>query len=446
MIYKLEKPNLSNINESKIFGLLLNKNDQTVLDLAKKTFSPVYLYWDKVKYKTLPKGISNEEFWYLIKFLRQAQYSKAIIKDEKGRYFKWLKLPDLEEFLHEADLHTGGMLFGFAKEMDKKTKYRFISRGIIEEAIASSQLEGASTTRQVAKRMIQEKRKPNTKDEQMIFNNYQAMQIIEEEYKDQKLSLDLLFELHRLITKDTMTDNSEVGRFREDKDKIVVGGKEKSGKIYFIPPKMNFVKEEIKNFIKFANDELDNPFIHPVIKAIMIHFWMGYLHPFTDGNGRLARLLFYWYLLRNNYWAFAYLPISKRIKRSPAQYGNAYLYSEQDDLDLTYFIDYNIRKIKTAISDFRQYFEKKSKENLKMNKLSKRKYDLNERQIQLLQYYFGDKNARTSASTHMSINRITKMTAIKDLKELKKLGFLFSEKKGRRVYYYATKKVKDLFK
>jgi len=444
MIYKLEKPDLSKINRNKAIELFLNKEKPDFLDLFNKSFSPIYLYWDKIKYKTLPKNFSNEEFWLAIKFIRQAQYLKTVIKNENGDYFKWLKLPDLEQFFHEADLNTGGSLFGFTKLIDEKKKYKFISRGIIEEAIASSQLEGANTTRRVAKQMLREKRKPRTNDEQMIFNSYMAMQAIEEEYKNQKLNLDLLFELHRLITKDTIREE-DIGRFRKDSEDIIVADPNKSGKIYHIPPKAAFVKKEIKNFIKFVNDELETSFIHPIIKAIMIHFWIGYLHPFTDGNGRLARLLFYWYLLKNNYWAFAYLPISKIIKKSSIQYGNAYLYSEQDDLDLTYFIDYNIRKIKISIENFREYFEDKSKRNLKMNKLSKNKYNLNDRQIQLLQYYYEDKNARTSTPTHMSINGISRKTAIKDLKELEKFGFLTSEKEGKRVYYYTTNKVDVLF-
>lgn len=444
MIYKLEKPDLSKINRDKAIELFLNREKPDFLNLFNKSFSPIYLYWDKIKYKTLPNNFSNEEFWYAIKFIRRAQYLPTVIKNENGDYFKWLKLPDLEQFLHGADLNTGGALFGFTKSIDEKTKYKFISRGIIEEAIASSQLEGANTTRRIAKQMLRERRKPTTNDEQMILNNYTAMQAIEEEYKNQKISLDLLFELHKSITKDTIKED-EVGRFRKDSENIIVGERGKSGKIYHIPPKAAFIKKEIQNFIQFANDELETSFIHPIIKAIMIHFWIGYLHPFTDGNGRLARLLFYWYLLKNNYWAFVYLPISKIIKKSPTQYGNAYLYSEQDDLDLTYFIDYNIRKIKIAIEDFREYFERKSKRNLRMNKLSKMKYNLNDRQIQLLQYYYEDKDARTSTSTHMNINRISKKTAIKDLKELERFGFLTSEKKGRRIYYYTTDKVKVLF-
>jgi len=444
MIYKLEKPDLSKININRAIKLFLNKEDQGVSNLFDKSFSPIYLYWDKIKYKTLPKNISKEEFWYAIKFIRSTRHLKTVIKNENGNYFKWLKLPDLEQFFHEVDLNTGGALFGSTKTIDEKTKYRFISRGIIEEAIASSQLEGANTTRRIAKQMLREKRKPTTNGEQMILNNYTAMQAIEEEYKNQKISLDLLFELHKLIAKDTIKED-EIGRFRKDKEKIIVGERDKSGKIYHIPPKVAFIKKEIKNFIQFANDELETPFIHPIIKAIMIHFWIGYLHPFTDGNGRLARLLFYWYLLKNDYWAFAYLPISKIIKKSPIQYGNAYLYSEQDDLDLTYFIDYNIRKIKIAIKDFKEYSESKSKRNLRMNKLSKMKYNFNDRQIQLLQYYYEDKDASTSTSTHMNINGISKKTAIKDLKELEKSRFLISERKGKRIYYYATDKIKGLF-
>jgi len=444
MIYKLEKPDLSKINRNKAIKLVLNRENQGISTLFNKSFNPIYLYWDKIKYKTLPKNISKEEFWYAIKFMRRAQSTETVIKNENGDYFKWLRLPNLEQFLHEADLNTGGALFGFTKSIDEKTKYKFISRGIIEEAIASSQLEGANTIRRIAKQMLREGRKPTTNDEQMILNNYMAMQAIEEEYKNQKISLDLLFELHRLIAKDTIKEN-EVGRFRKDSENIIVGERDKSGKIYHIPPKAAFIKKEIQNFIQFANDELETPFIHPIVKAIMIHFWLGYLHPFTDGNGRLARLLFYWYLLKNNYWAFAYLPISKIIKKSPIQYSNAYLYSEQDDLDLTYFIDYNIRKIKIAIENFREYFESKSKRNLRMNKLSKMKYNLNDRQIQLLQYYYEDKDARTSTPTHMNINRISRKTAIKDLKELEKLRFLTSEKKGKRVYYYTTDKVRGLF-
>ena len=448
MLYKIKKPNLSKINYGKVFENILKqdaKKIQEIIKLTQETFQPMYLYWDKIKYKQLPKGISPEEFWVSVKFTRKNLAIKSEIKSENGKYFTWIRLLGTEEFFHKIDLNTGGSFFTIKENVDEKNKQKLIFRGVMEEAIASSQLEGASTTRKVAKQFLREGRKPKNESEQMILNNYQTMQIIESDYKNKEMNLSLIFELHKMITKNTIPEN-EQGKFRKDTDNIVVSDKKYSNIIYHQPPKIAFVKNEFENFVKFANDQLDEPFIHPVLKAIMLHFWIGYLHPFTDGNGRLARLIFYWYLLKKDYWAFSYLPISKAIKKSPIQYGNAYVYSEQDDFDLTYFIDYNIRKIKLAISDFEEYLERKSKENLRMNKLARTKYNLNERQIQLLQYLYGDRNEKTALNVHMNIYQVTKMTAIKDLKNLEKLGFIISEKQGRNIYYYATDKIGKLFR
>jgi len=445
MLYKLKKPDLSKINFGEVSEKILKQDTEETQKIAKliqETFQPIYLYWDKIKHKQLPKGISPEVFWMLVKFVRNNQAIKSEIKNENGKYFTWIKLSGIEEFFHKMDLHTGGSFFSVKKDTDEKNKQKLIFRGIMEEAIASSQLEGASTTRKVAKQFLREGRKPKNESEQMILNNYQTMQIIENEYKDRKIDLALIFELHKMITKNTIPEN-EQGKFRENKDNIIIS--DNSNVIYHQPPKVLFVKNEMERFIKFANDELEGQFLHPLIKAIMLHFWIGYLHPFTDGNGRLARVMFHWYLLRKGYWAFSYLSISKTVKKSPAQYGNAYVYSEQDDLDLTYFIDYNIRKIKSAIDDFEEYLERRFEDNLKMNKLSKAKYNFNERQIQLLQYLYGDSNERTSLNMHMNIYQVTKKTAIKDLKSLEKLKFLFSKRQGRNVYYYATDKIKRLF-
>ncbi|MBW6440715.1 Fic family protein [Patescibacteria group bacterium] len=447
MLYKLEKPDLSKVDKKKILETILEKEESAVqvLSLIQKTFQGEYLYWDKIKYKTLPKNISKEEFWSIIKIFRRAQSTKSPIKDKSGKYFNWIKLPEYEEFFHEIDMNTGGYLFTSKQDVDVKNKQKFISRGIMEEAIASSQLEGANTTRKAAKQFLREGKKVRNESEQMIFNNYRMMQLIESDYKDRKMGLDLILELHSIITKDIISiPENKKGALRKSQDEIVVS--DNKGEIYHEAPKMEFVKNELGRFVNFANDELSGPFFHPIIKAVMLHFWIGYLHPFTDGNGRLARAIFYWYLAKKDYWAFVYLPISRVIKESSIQYGKVYVYSEQDDLDLTYFIDYNIRKIKTAISNFEEYLEKKSKENLVINKLLKTEYNINERQIQLLQYFHRDKNKKTSLRVHMNIYQVTKTTAIKDLKTLEKSGFLFSKKQGRNIYYFATEQVEKLFK
>lgn len=446
MLYKLEKPDLSKINNDRAIKLMQNKE---LLKIIKKTMNPDYLYWDKIKHKfkqDLPKGTTTEELWSLTKFLRKYFSERTItpIKTEKGERFSFIKLSRFEQFLHEIDLNMGGSLFVNSGDDKEKRKYQFISRGIMEEAIASSQLEGASTTRKDAKEFLREGRSPRTKDEKMILNSYNTRRVIEEKYKKEKLDIQTIFELHKMLTIGTVNEE-EIGRFRTNKDNIVVAN-DTENIVYHIPPKEKFVKEEIKELIKFANDEIETPFIHPVTKAILIHFWLGYLHPFTDGNGRLARALFYWYLSKKNYWAFAYLPISKVIKNSPGQYGMAYVLAEQDDCDLTYFIDYNIDKIQLAIKDFEAYIEEKRKENIEISRISKSRYNFNDRQLQLLQYLNGNKYGKTSASIYKNINNLkSRITATSDLKKLEKQGFLYSKKKGKEVFYFATDKIDRLF-
>lgn len=439
-IFKLEKPNLSAIDTKELFSLALDKVN--VGRLMHQTSFPEYIYWNKLKYKKLAKEFSPEKIWAILRFARKIQSTQSVIKAENNKNFTWFSLPGLEEFFHQMDLNMGGHLFAGVKEFDEKQRFKFIARGIQEEAIATSQLEGANTTRKLAKQFLLEGRKPKTEAEHMVLNSYKTMQVIEKEYKNKKISLESLFELHAMIVKNTVS-SKEQGHFRTDKDEIVVRDYKY---IYHIPPKVKFLKKEMDRLIKFANDQLGEPFIHPIIKAIMLHFWLAYLHPFTDGNGRLARLFFYWYLLRKGYWAFAYLPISSIIKRSPAQYRSAYVYSEQDDLDLTYFIDYNIRKIKLAAESFEKYAQEKSMENKIMNNFAKTEYKLNNRQIQLLQYYYNNKEEYTTPKMHMNLYQISKRTSSRDLQELKVAGFIAPKTVKRNTYYYATKKIEKLFK
>lgn len=444
MVYKIENPNLSKVSQKQIAQFISEANPE-LIRLVMGTMSPRYLYWDKVKYKSLPRGITHEEFWTLVKLTRNKflNRSETPIRDKQGVSFTWLpSLSGLPEFFHDIDLNMGGSLSMSPADIDDTLRFRFISRGIMEEAIASSQLEGANTSRKVAKKFLRERRKPRNKGEQMIFNNYQTMKAIEDEYQKKKLDKSTLLELHAMITTGTIP-SMEVGRFRTDRDNIAVYNSDSM--MVHQPPPVIFFNQEMDRFIQFANDESHGSFIHPIVKAIMIHFWVGYLHPFTDGNGRLARSLFYWYLLRKGYWAFGFLPLSTIIRKSPSQYGMAYLYAEQDENDLTYFIDYNISKIKQAKEEFERYVARIKKENMQMANISKTKYHLNDRQIQLLRYYSKNKDESTSTKTHMNVNQISRLTATKDLKGLEKMDFVISRKIGKAIHYFGTEKTGDIF-
>ncbi|MFC1659586.1 Fic family protein [Pseudomonadota bacterium] len=417
---------------------LEKKNKDGILDILSKTENPQYLYWTDLKYKNwIPAkyNYNKEDFWKLVKTHRRINNKKVNgIYNTNKKPFYFLELDRFDKFLAELDKISKGNFSSINNEM----KEELIKNNLIEESIASSQLEGANTTRKVAKEMINSGRKPKNNSERMIMNNYNAMKILEEDYKNKELTLKTIFNLHKILTKDdTSIPEDKRGAFRVDEDAIVVGARNSSNEYAHEAPKIDFVKKQIKKLTDFANDKTEDEyeFIHPLIKAIIIHFWIGYLHPFVDGNGRLARCLFYWYMLRHNYDVIGYYPISLRLKESPKQYSLAYIYTEQDDNDLTYFIDYNIRKIEESQIGFLDYFNKKIEISKYINKITI-KHKLSNRIQKMLQHINSSGKNYITPTIYQELFDISKPTAIGDLKELKNLKILKEQKSGREMRYF----------
>jgi Fic family protein len=123
----------------------------------------------------------------------------------------------------------------------------------------------------------------------------------------------------------------------------------------------------------------------------------------------------------------------------------AYIYAEQDDLDLTYFIDYHLRKIMIAVEHLDEYVRHLSQLNKKMKSVARTKYKLNDRQIGLLQFFYKKRDEHTTSTIHQNIYGVGRITANKDLKGLERMGFIVSEKIGKEVFYYGSDKLSSLF-
>ncbi len=437
--YFIEKPVYPESVKDVFFEMLTDKDSMEFGEIAN---IPSYLAWEDFKHKIgRNRKYTPEQIWFYVKQLRKISSRGTIIQTETGDYFSWYKLLTLDENLHKIDMFAGGRLFNRTDKLTGSKNHTYLSRGLIEEAIASSQLEGAHTTRTAARDMLLLNRAPKNESEIMIVNNYKTISKIQEEYKDRELSLDLLYEIHAMISDGTVPSDEQY-RLRKDTDNVVVQGMIGSEEyIAHVPPTEKFLKEQIEVFIKYANQDDGKYFTHPIVKAILIHFWIGYLHPFTDGNGRLARALFYWFLLRKGYWTFMYLPFSTIIKKAPWQYAMAYIYAEQDDYDVTYFVDFHIKKILSAITEFESYLDEKIEENKVIEKTISLKYSLNDRQKQLIYYLVSDNNPSVTVSSHRTLHNITRQTASRDLNLLEESKLLIGKREGRITKYYPTEKL-----
>ena len=267
-----------------------------------KDIQDEYLYWDKVKYKS--KNINPIELWNAIKLHRKIKSNSVIF----GKYqFFYVVTDYMQRALHQFDMHIGGTL-GSNIEIAESDKTKYIISSIMEEAISSSQMEGANTTRKKAKEMIQKEQKPKNKSEQMIMNNFITMKHIVQ-HKNEDITPDKILYIHKLMSNKTLDDIEDEGRFRDNDEIHVVN--QVNSEIVHTPPTNDELEKLINDLCFFFNND-SKDFIHPIIKGCIIHFMIGWIHPFTDGNGRTARALFYWYMLKKGYWLTCLLYTSRR--------------------------------------------------------------------------------------------------------------------------------------
>ncbi len=406
---------------SKVFEILMDNDCNNSIS----KINDDYLYWDKVKYK-VPKGVDKNDFWNAIKYSRYNN-SKRFIFSSCTFFYKATN--KMQEYLHNFDMNFGGTIASSDILSDKNKQYYLLS-SIMEEAIASSQMEGASTTRKVAKEMLRKQAKPKDKSQQMILNNYNTIRYLSE-HKDDDFSPELLLTIHKQITEKTLDDPEDEGRFRTDDNIFVVDGI--TGEVAHDPPSYKNITKVVLQLCKFINE--DKEFIHPIIKAIILHFMISYLHPFVDGNGRTARSLFYWYMLKKGYWLTEYLSISRVIYKSKGQYEKAFLYTEHDDFDLGYFINYNLKVLSEAFNELHAYLDRKVRENAAL--LEYRIPGINERQIQIIKICIKMPNSTFVSKDFETRFDVSVKTIRSDLEGLVKLGLLKTIPLNKRLVGYS---------
>ncbi len=394
-----------------------------------------YLPWDELRRRPVPSGFSHQEWWLGLKLSRSSQLRPVPLLDKQASPFLFGQPDSLIELLHHIDRGLG-MAFGLPEALgNPSTRDAYVINSLIQESITSSQLEGAATTRAVAKELLRTGRPPRDRSERMILNNYFTMQRIRD-LKVHDLSPDHIFALHRLVTEGTLEKPDAAGRFRRDDENVRVEDAFE-GTIYHVPPPAAELPVRLQAMCDFANERTPDYFIHPVVRAIILHFWLAYDHPFVDGNGRTARALFYWAMLHRDYSLFEFISISDVLLRAPIRYAEAFLHTETDGNDMTYFILHQAEVIRKAVEALQDYLKKKQTELHQASKNLDHVDGLNHRQQALLAHALREPHTRYLIVAHQHSHGVTHQTARDDLMALVERGLLVAEREGRRYVFRA---------
>ncbi|MES2996710.1 MAG: Fic family protein [Verrucomicrobiota bacterium] len=397
-----------------------------------------YLHWDEFRHRVASdESLTMEEKWAAVRMSRAMRAQPISLTDDQYRPFTFFLTQSAFEFLHEIDLDCGGSI-GVAADglMKEEQRDRYYVNSLVEEALTSSQLEGAVVTRSEAKEMIRQRRSPATSHELMVMNNYRTMRLLSE-LKDEPLSEALILRIHREITAGTMDDPRDEGRFRNASDPVRVEDEE-TREVIHTPPPAGQLPARVVALCEFANAPDMKGFLHPVIRSIILHFWIAYDHPFIDGNGRTARALFYWSMLRHRYWLAEFFSISHEILKAPKKYYRAFLHTETDANDLNYFLLHQLHVIKDSIGSLKQYIRQKQSEVEAMSRRLGPKSDFNHRQLALLKHAVTHPFASYTVMSHQTSHGVANQTAKSDLAALETRGLLRKRKVGKAFVYEAV--------
>ena len=402
------------IDKKTLVNALVKGIDSNIMPIVDKVNAD-YEYWDKVKYKKLPEGFTPQMLWTNVKASRLR--NMILVWEKYG--INLCVTSQMQRLCHEFDMKFGSFWEVEGDTQSAEKKY-YLSSSLMEEAIYSSKMEGASTTRIVAKDMLRKKKSPQNKSQQMIANNYNTIQYIVE-HKDEPLTEETLLHIHRLMTEKTMDNPEDTGRFRTN-DKVVVADMVE-GDIIYTPPSFQEIPEFVESLCDFFNNDNPRTFIHPIIRGIIVHFMLAFMHPFADGNGRTARALFYWYMLKEKYWLTEYMSISRVIAKSKPSYEKSFRYVENDGNDIGYFVAYNLRALDISFQQLTDYIQRKQREKKAATSFMIAG-NINYRQAMILQRLKEEPNTIMTVKDVQEQFSVSSMTARKDLSDLVQQGYL----------------------
>ena len=323
---------------------------------------------------------------------------------------------------------------------DEALDYRL--RSLIEEAFASSKIEGAVTSRRIASDLARGKREPRGHSERMVLNNWEALRHLDE-WQAEPLTVSRLCEIQALVTKGTDLDPADVGHLRTDDDVVVEDAL--THEVVHHPPPAADLPARLERLLRFANEDQGLPHL---AKAILVHHQLAFEHPFADGNGRTARVVFLLEASRHPdlRW-ISFIPISRSIAERKEAYYQAFRDTADEGWDTTHFLRQQLRCLSIECERMAGFLKDFARRRALYSQKLELEGKLNGRQVALIRSALKRPETRFTQVEHARHHQVTTMTAQRDLQQLvdwKLLGKRRDPKDLRRYLYRPTARLLEL--
>lgn len=439
-------------NESDLKNGLERERWLAVVDgVHEPTVGEKYLHWDELRHRGAPDGLTHEEWWLGLKLSRRPLLRPIPLNDSGGLPF----VVGIHErtvsvlYALERRLRQGGLSEPLTDETwiagqdaNDDLLRRVQIRNLREEGISTSLLEGAPTTKPRAREMFRSQQRPRDRGERMILNSYNALRHVLE-IGGAPLTPEGVMELHEIVTIGTLDVPDGAGRFRRADERIEVIDA-RDNEVMHAPPPAKELPSRLQMMCDFANGETPKHFLHPIVRSILLHFWLAYDHPFVDGNGRCARALFYWSMFHYEFFATRFISISDLLHRAPTRYARAFLFTETDENDATYFLIHQLSIIEKAIEDLESHLKREGESRRMVLGHPELTAGLNQRQIDLVAHALRHPDARYDIRQHVTKYDVVYQTARTDLLDLAEKGLMTKRKIGRAFYFYPSPKLEEI--
>ena len=356
--------------------------------------------------------------------------------------FRWD--PSQVSLLQEKVFRKQGLLYGRLSSLGFDSKLRAMAENLTYDIVYSSEIEGIRLNMDQVRSSIA--RKLGIKNVKFSAPSHYVDSVVNVmleavQHYDMPLKKEKLCAWQAAFFPSGYSEGSqiEIGRYRTNEEHIVSGmfGREK---IHYIAPSPDRVEEEMEKFLTWFDGE--EP-LSSVIRSAIAHFWFVSIHPFEDGNGRLARILSDMLLARGEKSEFRFYNVSSQINKDKNHYYDIFERMQHGDGDITEWLVWYMQKLVAALDEADTIVTTILNKSFFWQKASA--VPMTERQTQMLNLFLDGYETKITSKSWAALAKCSKDTAIRDIQDLVNKNILIEDIPGaKRPSYSIVYDAEDL--